>query len=89
MLCTIFATAVGGGTVFGCVDELYNNSSALLFIITQPIYWLVTSKIVTAGIHKFKDCKSIAGIMHQLFGKFGKIITLFNVLVDCIGTTSI
>ena len=89
LLCTIFATAVGGNTIIGYIDEIYNNPMVLLFIITQPFFWIVTSKIVTSGINKFNGCTTLTQIMYRLFGKHGNIITIFAVIIDCIGATTI
>ena len=48
LLCTIFATAIGGGTVIGLIDEICKNQIVLFFVITQPFYWIITSKIITS-----------------------------------------
>ena len=84
LICTIFATAIGGGTIMGYVNEIYKNPLILIFIITQPIYWLVTSKVLLSGIDKIKDCKTLTQIMNKIFGKPGKIIGLYAILVDFI-----
>ena len=89
LLCTIFATAIGGGTVIGLIDEICKNQIVLFFVITQPFYWIITSKIITSGIYKFKKCSTLPQIMYKLFGKSGKIISIYAVIIDCIGVTSL
>lgn len=89
LLCTIFATAIGGGTIIGLIDEICKNPVVLFLVITQPFYWIVTSKIITSGIYKFKECSTLPQIMYKLFGKSGKIISIYAVVIDCIGVTSL
>ena len=89
LVCTIFATAIGAGAIMGLVDEIYHEPIVLFYVLTQPFYWIVTSKIVTSGIYKFKDCTTLTQVMYNLFGKRGKIVTLYAVIVDCIGATTI
>lgn len=89
LLCTIFATAIGGGTIIGYIDQIWKNPVVLFFVITQPFYWIVTSKIITSGIYKFKECSTLPQIMYKLFGKSGKIISIYAVVIDCITATSI
>ena len=84
LVCTIFATAISGGTVIGLVDEIYNNPMVLLYIITQPFYWFITSKIITSGIHKFKDCMTLTQVLYQIWGGAGKYIGLYTVIIDSI-----
>ncbi len=50
---------------------------------------IVTGKIITSGIYKFKDCSTLPQIMYKLFGKSGKIISIYAVIIDCIGATSL
>ena len=89
LVCTIFATAIGGGTILGYVDEIYKNSVVLFFIVTQPFLWIITSKIIIPSIYKFKDCTTLPQIMHKLFGNSGKFISICSVIIDCIGATSL
>ncbi len=89
LLCTIFATAIGGGTIIGYIDQICKNPIVLFFVITQPFYWIVTSKIITSGIYKFKECSTLPQIMYKLFGKSGKIVSIYAVVIDCIGVTSL
>ena len=84
LVCTIFATAISGGTVIGLVDEIYNHPMVLLYIITQPFYWFITSKIITSGIHKFKDCMTLTQVLYQIWGGAGKYIGLYTVIIDSI-----
>jgi len=84
LVCTIFATAISGGTVIGLVDEIYKNPIVLFFIITQPFYWLITSKIITPGIHKFKYCTTLTQVLYQIWGGAGKYIGLYTVIIDSI-----
>ena len=84
LVSTIFATAISGGTVIGLVDEIYKNPIVLFFIITQPFYWLITSKIITPGIHKFKDCTTLTQVLQQIWGGAGKYIGLYTVIIDSI-----
>ena len=53
-----------------------------IFIITQPLYWIITSKVLLSGIDRIKDCKTLTQIMNNFFGKDAKIIGLYTVLVD-------
>ena len=89
LVCTIFATAIGGGTIIGCIDEIYKNPIVLIYVLMQPFLWIITGKIVTSGIYKFKNCTTLTQIMYNLFGRYGKIIAFWTVLVDCIGATTI
>ena len=89
LLCTIFATAIGGGTIIGYIDQICKNPVVLFFVITQPFYWIVTSKIITSGIYKFKECSTLPQMMYKLFGKSGKIVSIYAVVIDCIGVTSL
>ena len=88
LVCTIFATTIGGGTVIGYVNEMYRNPIILIFIITQPIYWLITSKIIISGIDKIKGCTSLTQVMNKIFGKPGKIIGFYVVVLESIGASS-
>ncbi len=89
LICTIFATAIGGGTIMGYVNEIYKNSIILIFIITQPLYWIITSKVLLSGIDRIKDCKTLTQIMNKIFGKIGKITSLYTSLIDCIIASSV
>jgi Na+/proline symporter len=88
LICTIFATAIGGGTIMGYVNEIYKNPLILIFIITQPLYWIITSKVLLSGIDRIKDCKTLTQIMNRFYGKPGKIIGLYAVLIESIGASS-
>ncbi|MFQ3307423.1 MAG: putative membrane protein YwzB, partial [Candidatus Midichloriaceae bacterium] len=59
LICTLFATAIGGGTIIVYIDEICKNPVVLFFIIAQPFYWLITSKVVTQGnCMKFSECQN-------------------------------
>jgi Na+/proline symporter/signal transduction histidine kinase len=89
LVCTIFATSIGGGTIIGYIDEIYKNSIVLIYVLMQPFLWIITGKIVTSGIYKFQNCTTLTQIMYNLFGRYGKIIAFWTVLIDCIGATTI
>ena len=84
LLCTIFATEIGGGTIIGYIDEICKNPIVLFFIITQPFLWIVTSKIITQGIYKFKECATLTQVLHKIWGKSGKYIGLYTVIIDSV-----
>ena len=61
----------------------------LFFIITQPFYWIVTGKIITSGIHKFKDCTTLTQVLSQIWGKLGRYIGLYTIIIDGIAFITI
>ena len=89
LVCTIFATAIGGGTIIGYINEIYKNPMVLFFIITQPFYWIVTGKIITSGIHKFKDCTTLTQVLYQIWGGLGKYVGIYTVIIDSIAFITI
>ena len=84
LVCTIFATSIGAGSTMWYIDEIYRNPIFLFYMLAQPIYWLITSKIITSGIHKIKDCTTFTQVLKKFFGRTGKTIGLYITLLDCI-----
>ena len=89
LVCTIFATSISGGTIIGLINEIYSNPIVLLYVITQPFYWIVTSKIITSGIHKFKGCTTLTQVLSKIWGKLGRYIGLYTVIIDSIAFITI
>ena len=86
-VCTIFATAVGAGSTIGYVDKLYNGGViVLIYVLSQPLYWLVTAKILVPKIYNLQFCSTISQVMGSLYGKSARFITVFATIIETIGT---
>ena len=69
LVCTIFASTVGAGTIFGYTEKLYIYG--LAFVIARlfiPLFWFISAMIFSPNIEQFKDCISISQIMYKLYG---------------------
>jgi Na+/proline symporter len=85
-VCTIFATAVGAGSTIGYVDKLYNGGAIILiYVLSQPLYWLVTAKILVPKIYNLQFCSTISQVMGRLYGKSAGFITVFAAIIETIG----
>jgi Na+/proline symporter len=85
-VCTIFATGIGAGTAIGYVDKLYNGGLIILiFILSQPFFWLMSSKFLVPKIYNLQFCSTISQVMAKLYGKSGGFITVLASVVETIG----
>ena len=85
-VCTIFATAVGAGSTIGYVDKLYNGGViVLIYVLSQPLYWLVTAKILVPKIYNLQFCSTISQVMGRLYGKSAGFITVFASIIETVG----
>jgi Na+/proline symporter len=85
-VCTIFATSMGAGSTIGYVDKLYNGGViALIYVLSQPLYWLITAKILAPKIYNLQFCSTISQVMERLYGKSAGFITVFASIVETIG----
>ena len=89
LVCTIFATAIGGGTIIGAIDEICRNHMFLFFLLSQPFLWIITQKVVLSGIGNFKECTTLTQILNKLFERTGKFVGFYGVIIDAIKATSI
>ncbi len=89
LVCTIFATSISGGTIIGLINEIYSNPIVLLYVITQPFYWIITSKIITSGLYKFKDCTTLTQVLYHIWGGLGKYVSIYTVIIDSIAFITI
>ncbi|ETO18264.1 twin-arginine translocation pathway signal [Reticulomyxa filosa] len=86
LVCTIFASSIGAGSVIGASKELY--LFGIIFVIRYlfvPIGWLITAKIFSKNIERFHDCLSISEIMYKLYGNWGRWITNLSSVITSIG----
>lgn len=86
LVCIIFASNIGGGTLLGTAEKL--SLFGLAFIIGRlflPIGWLITTRIYGPNIEQFKDCISVSQIMHKLYGSFGRWVTTIAAVIMGIG----
>jgi Na+/proline symporter/signal transduction histidine kinase len=85
-VCTIFATGIGAGTAIGYVDHLYNGGLIILiFILSQPFFWLISSKFLVPKICNMQFCSTISQVMEKLYGRSGGFITVLVSVVEVIG----
>ncbi|MFK7761573.1 MAG: sodium:solute symporter [Candidatus Midichloriaceae bacterium] len=85
-VCTIFATVVGAGTTIGYIDELYNGGIIILiFVLLQPVFWLITAKLIVPKIYNLQFCSTISQVMEKLYGKSAGFVTVLVAIIEAIG----
>ena len=85
-VCTIFATVVGAGTTIGYIDELYNGGIIILiFVLLQPVFWLITAKLIVPKIYNLQFCSTISQVMEKLYGKSAGFLTVLVAVIEAIG----
>ncbi|WP_039456743.1 sodium:solute symporter family transporter [Candidatus Jidaibacter acanthamoebae] len=87
LVCTIYASATGAGSTIGIVGKIYEFG--LIFVIRQmlePLYWLITTKIIGSNIGKFKGCVTLGEIMYKLYGTPGRWIVALSSTVISLGS---
>ena len=85
-VCTIFATVVGAGTTIGYIDELYNGGIIILiFVLLQPVFWLITAKLIVQKIYNLQFCSTISQVMEKLYGKSAGFVTVLVAIIEAIG----
>ncbi len=85
-VCTIFATVVGSGTTIGYVDHLYNGGIIfLIYVLLQPVFWLITAKLIVPKIYNLQFCSTISQVMERLYGKSAGFITVLVAVIEAIG----
>lgn len=90
LVCIIFASITGGGTIIGYTGKLY--SQGLIFLVGllfTPLFWFVSARIFAQRIEQFKGCISITQIMHKLYGSPGRWVTNIVSIIMSIGVISV
>ena len=90
LVATIFATFVGSVTIIGELEQIFQLG--LLYIVARLFFclgWILMPLLIGKNIHKFRDCISITDIMYKLYGKLGKFITNFSIMLVTIGLLGI
>lgn len=86
LICTMFASSIGAGSIFGASERIYIHGPLLvLFTLIQPAYWWISSKIFAPRIAEFSDCITISQIMNKLYGKPGKWISAISTIITSLG----
>lgn len=86
LVCIIFASTTGGGTLLGYAEKitLFGLSFAIAKLFA-PIGWLITARIYSPNIEQFRGCSSISEIMYKLYGPLGRWITTIAAIIMGIG----
>ena len=90
LVATIFATFVGSVTIIGELEQIFQLG--LLYLVARLFFclgWLLMPVIIGKNIHKFRDYLSITDIMGKLYGRLGKLITNFSIMLVSIGLLGI
>lgn len=76
LMATIFATVIGGGSIFGLIEKVYTGG--LVFVLVFSGMALNRILIANYIIPKFSDAQlsypSLGDLMHDVYGKQGQIL---------------
>lgn len=86
LVATIFATAVGGGTIFGISEKAFANNIVYSYalILTVPVDILIGIYLVPR-ITKHYGAVSMGDIMEKFYGKQGRIIVGIGAVLISVG----
>ncbi|MDX1916499.1 MAG: sodium:solute symporter family protein, partial [Rickettsiaceae bacterium] len=86
---TIFASAVGGGAIFGLTEKIYNGHIGYCYglLLTIPIDLLI-AKFLVPRLHHYKSATSIGDIIGAHYGKVPRIISGLSAALISIGYLS-
>lgn len=86
LMATIFATAVGGGTIFGLAEKSFMHDLSLSFglLLTIPIDIIIAFYIVPK-ITVHYGAVSMGDVLHKFYGKSGRIIAGLGALLASLG----
>lgn len=86
LICIIFASSIGGGTLLGYAEKL--SLFGLAYLISKlfvPVGWLLTARVYSHNIGQFSDCVSISQIMYKLYGNLGRMVTTLSAIIMGVG----
>lgn len=90
MATTIFATSISSYSTIGTVEKIYNlGFFFIVAFITKPIFFLISGKMLSRNIDKFKGCISITDLFEILYGKNSKMAVTVLSLLMCMGMVAI
>jgi SSS family solute:Na+ symporter len=76
MVATITATLIGGESILGISEEMYKYGLVYLLVCSGFIFnRIFLAYVIAPRIGKFDYAISVGDIMHQHYGKFGRVIT--------------
>ncbi|WP_039457875.1 sodium:solute symporter family transporter [Candidatus Jidaibacter acanthamoebae] len=87
LVCTIYASTIGAGSTIGIVGKIYEFG--LIFVIRQllePLYWLITAKIIGSNIERFKGFVTLGEILYQLYGTPGRWVVALASTIRSLGS---
>jgi SSS family solute:Na+ symporter len=89
LMASIFATAVGAGTIFGLTSKIFTGDIAYAFgLIISIVADLLVIFFLIPRIVKFEKHASIGKIVEKYYGKSGKIIYGISVILVSLGYLS-
>lgn len=86
LVCVIFASSIGGGTLLGGAEHFY--VFGLVFLAGSlfiPVCWLLAARIYSPNIGQFSDCISVSQVMFKLYGSSGRWVTNIAAITMSIG----
>lgn len=87
LVATIYATHLGAGATIGTIERVsVIGAIYAVTLLLSPMGWLLAYIVFGRNISQFKGCITLADVMEHLYGKVGRVMTLFASLMDDIAT---
>ena len=75
IIATIYATYIGADITVGIAGKVHSiGMMYMCLIFLTPYFWLITSKVFSKHIKKFRGCYSLGDVMYRLYGRYGSIV---------------
>jgi SSS family solute:Na+ symporter len=86
LVCTMVATAFGGGSIIGASAALYQNGAWLFFgLLASVIGSCIASLVTIPRLSKYYGCKSIAEVIGRMYGVYARKLVGVFAFIYCVG----
>ena len=76
IIATTIATNIGAGALFKETGNIMKLGPVItIFALGRSIGYILKGYLFSGGLKEFRDCYSIADIMHKMYGKYARYLT--------------